>query len=173
MTGRLSISLAFSSDGRELATISMRGFISGRRGMVPSEVKLWDLESRRELRTINCDGTCAAFSPDGKLLAIGTYDGTVKIWARDSGEEIRTCAGHSGTVTVVRFSPDGQRIVSGSADQTIKVWDVVTGLAAITLRGHTGPITDIALDGTGRRIASASEDGTVRVWEALDDASGH
>jgi hypothetical protein len=55
-----------------------------------------------------------AFSPDGKILASGSEDNTIKLWEVNSGRELRTLRGHSGPVNSVVFSPDGQSLASGS-----------------------------------------------------------
>jgi WD40 repeat protein len=63
-----------------------------------------------------------AFSPDGRRLASGSIDQTVKVWDAASGKELLTFRGHSREVNSVAFSPDGRRL-AGIFDQTIKVWD--------------------------------------------------
>ena len=64
------------------------------------------------------------FSPDGKTIASGSNDKTIKLWDSQSGTELKTLAEHREGVTSVAFSPDGKTIASGSADKTIKLWDV-------------------------------------------------
>ena len=68
-----------------------------------------------------------SFSPDGKRLASGSSDQTVKVWDAATGQETLTLKGHTSVVASVAFSPDGKRIVSGSGDQTLKVWDASSG----------------------------------------------
>ncbi len=62
------------------------------------------------------------FSADGKMLASGSFDGTVKLWAVATGEELAFFHGHTRAVTALAFAPDGRKIASGSHDQTVRIW---------------------------------------------------
>ncbi|MFL5339594.1 MAG: WD40 repeat domain-containing protein [Gemmataceae bacterium] len=64
-----------------------------------------------------------AYSEDGRLLARGGEDRTIRIWDGRTGREVGSFTGHRGSLMSVSFSPDGRRLVSGSADTTALVWD--------------------------------------------------
>jgi WD40 repeat protein len=68
-----------------------------------------------------------SFSHDGKILATGSLDKTVKLWNVETGKEIRTLLGHQYSVESVSFSHDDKILATGSDDNTIKLWNRGTG----------------------------------------------
>jgi WD40 repeat protein len=77
--------------------------------------------------------SCIAFSSDGKLIASGGFDNTIKLWVSETGLLLRTFTGHSGYVHSVLFSDDGKKIISRGSDATIRFWDIASGRVIRTL----------------------------------------
>jgi WD40 repeat protein/uncharacterized caspase-like protein len=122
--------------------------------------------------------TSVAFSPDGRTLASGSYDTTIKLWEVASGRELRSLIGHTNAVTSVAFSPDGRSVASGSFDHTIKLWEVATGRELVTFTGHRDGVNSVAFSPDGRTLASGSYDTTIKLWEVatgreLSTLTGH
>jgi WD40 repeat protein len=101
-------------------------------------------------------------SPDGKIIATASQDGTVKLWNPD-GAELQTLNGHKGTVFAVSFSPDGQTLATAGGDKTVKLW-TVEGQLKQTLIGHSAAVRDVKFTPDGQQIISGSEDQTVKLW---------
>jgi WD40 repeat protein/DNA-binding SARP family transcriptional activator/energy-coupling factor transporter ATP-binding protein EcfA2 len=157
-------SIAFSADGKRLATASS-----------DKTAKVWDALTGKELLTLtgHTDSLLlndVTFSPDGMRIATASFDKTAKVWDGLTGNELLTLSGHTDQLWGVAFSPDGTRLATASLDKTAKVWDAYTGKELLTLAGNTGGIVGIAFSPDGKRLVTGSwSDDTAhaaRVWDA-------
>jgi WD40 repeat protein len=119
-----------------------------------------------------CDSVvrAAAFSRDGKLLAVGTQGygitrPTVFLYDLETGAEVRRLLGHYGEIVAVAFGSDGKTVYSAAWDNTIRFWDVATGKETKQLK-HEGVIEGMVLTPDGASLISCSQDGTIRRWDA-------
>lgn len=151
--------LAYSPDGRILATASLDG-----------TVRLFDTTSWRLVGQPLAGHTGwvmrVTFSPDGTMLATGGgQDNLVMLWDVATQQQIGTLTGHAAAINGLTFSHDGQQLYSGSADSTVLTWDVATQtIAGPAWVGHSGGVTHLNLSPDGTLLATADAIGDIILW---------
>ncbi len=166
-------SVAFSSDGRMIATGYGRTIPAATGFLFNGSAYLWDTATGQQ--HIGLDGhlgslTGVVFNPDGRTVATASRDSTARIWDVATGRELKVLEGHTDDVNSIAFSPDGGVIAtaSGPWDGTVRFWDVTTGQALSVLDWQSDGITGVAFSPDGHAIATATRswDGIVRIRDA-------
>lgn len=153
----------FSPDGKILALATTDS--------VSSALDLRNVASGKLIRTIKCKSSLdspmmASFSPEGKVLAVGTDK--IELWEVATGKFLRSLPRDKavGVVAPHLFSADGKVLASaGSGDGTIKLQDVATGKVVHTFKGHHRAVRTLAFSPDGKWLVSCGTDGTSLVWD--------
>jgi len=152
--------VAFSRDGKLLAAACGEPGLFGR--TVVWDTKTWkvvaDFKGHRDGLYV------VAISPNGKLLATGSYDQKIKLWDLQKKREVRQLDGHNGPVHDLAFHPSGKVLASASGDRTVKLWDVATGKRLVTLGQPEKAQYALAFSPDGRRLIAGGVDNRIRVW---------
>lgn len=154
-------SLAFSPDGAVIAGAGYRQ---------PGTVCLWEVATGQEVPlTTTPPGngyTCITFSPDGRFLALGCHDQTVRLWEITTGKEHRVLGEVWAQQPEVRigalaFSDDGKSLAASVGGQ-VRVWEIVTGKERCQV---TAGATCLCFSPDGLRLATGHGDTTALVWD--------
>ena len=166
-TGRLLRRFTGHADAVEALCLSVDGTCLVTAGDDKKAI-LWDVRSQKMLRKFGAPGEIwsAAFSPNGKRLALANLRKTAEVWDTDTGRLLTTLRGHTDWVTSLAFSPDGKRIATSSRDGVVKVWEAEAGRELLTLQAGPLQVSSVAFAPDGRRIAAVGKDGVMRIWDA-------
>lgn len=156
----LVFGVAFSPDGKTLATAGFDGF-----------VKLWDFPAGKEHGSLKAYSTddkkpvySVVFSPDGNLIATAGADSIIRVWDK-SGKQKHELKGHTNVVDALAFSPDNKTLASGAGDKDVRLWDAVAGKEIKKLGSHKESVYAVAFSPNGELLASTGNDGFIKIWE--------
>lgn len=153
----LTLSVAFSSDGKRIVTAGQRFF-----------VEVWDATTGTKLNALRVGpqlNYSAAISPDGKTLAAAGFF-KIATFDTESGRELQKFVTGEKTVmgTKVAFLADGQTLATSSWDRTVRLWESRSGKLLKTFRAHTGAVNSLAISNDGSQLFSASSDHSIMRW---------
>jgi len=164
---------ALSHDGKTLATWGQTDepVAPGGRNGNPI-LQLWDVATAKELRQITAEnGTPvnAAFSPDGRQLAVVESGSALSVWDVLRGTLIRRQAARSGSGAVMHYSPDGKTLVVGTSEGAVQTWEVSTGKRLDLSHGPESQLFAIAFV-DGKVLAAGIRNQALFLWDASSGA---
>ncbi len=110
--------------------------------------------------------TAVAFSPGGKTVLTGGFDGTARLSNAETGEPIGQPIRHTKMVGAVAFSPDGKTVLTGGDDRMARLWSAETGEPIGQPMRHGGRVVVLTFSSDGKTVLTASEDKAVWLWSA-------
>jgi serine/threonine protein kinase len=146
---------------------------------LPSQVENHDWQLSQTLTNkINSSINTVALSHNGKLLASGEDNKSIKLWDLNNQQLIANYTGHTQAITSVIFNDNDTILATASDDQTINLWDVNTLAKIHTFPGHTHAVKSLTFHPHKQILASGSWDKTIKIWDlntglGLDTLTGH
>jgi WD40 repeat protein len=127
LTGGHFTRVAYAADGRTLATVRANPAYD-QYGHAAGFVQLWSASNGTQIAQLDVnDAVSVAFSPDNRILATGSFDGTLRLWEIASGKLLFEIGAHTESIQRVAFTSDGTRLISASLDGTISQWGISAG----------------------------------------------
>ena len=127
-----------------------------------------DTETSDTFRT-HCSGEFAVygapFLPGGTRVAIGTDQGSLKIFTPEGPSQGPACEGHNAAIAALEFSPDGTLLASADVSGALKIWLGSNCRVYLDIDVHRAPIMALVFSPDGRFLASGDSDGTVHIWD--------
>jgi WD40 repeat protein len=159
-------SLALAPDCQVLAEASSE-FVGGKEIWRGGKIVVWDVLAGRHKAILNAhskDVNSLAMTQDGKFLASGSADASVKLWDTEKGRLHLDLGKQGAEVNAVAFAPDGKTLASGMHSHEVKLWDTATGNVKLTLRAGGSPILKLAWSLEGRVLAASGCE-IVELWD--------
>jgi WD40 repeat protein len=133
-----------------------------------TDVRVWEAETGAlRYPPLRHRDTChdVQFSPDGRSMALASYDGSVRVRDLATGTVLAELPAHPDQVYSASFSPDGRLLATACRDRAVRVWDWQAGRLACPPFEHEQDAMAATFTPDGRWVLSVSFDGTARAWD--------
>jgi WD40 repeat protein len=151
-------SLAFSPDGKQLASADEKGML-----------RVWNPSTGKRLRRMQAHQGpvyALAYSPEGERILSAGADCLVRSWDVGTGEAVGYISGLAGVPRCLRYDRKGHWLTWGGDDSKITLWDREKEEAVTTPSGHEDIVFRVAYTLDGRRVVTGSRDATAAIWDA-------
>ncbi len=195
-TGEFGTTVAFwePRTGKRIASLNLTGTVrevnyapDGRMAAACGDGTVYVMQDHRILRQMighEREALSAVFTPDGKTLATGAQDATIRIWNPDTGVPLGILRPHESledtpeAVLAIAHSPDGRFVVTTHEDTSVRLREAATGKFLKSLKGHDDVVSAVAFSPDSKTLATGSYDQTVKLWnvetaELLRTLKGH
>ncbi|XP_049326021.1 telomerase protein component 1-like isoform X1 [Astyanax mexicanus] len=146
-----------SSDRKLFATVSL-----------DFSLKVWSSRGLQQVAFLlqPSPPNCVTFDPAGILVAVGCWDGAVRVWKWIDKQEHKTLIGHGSSVRCVRFCSSSYLLCSGSLDGEVRLWSLPAENCMWRRQAHCGSVEALSFLADEEIMLSAGRDGTVHLWSA-------
>ena len=162
--------MLFSPDGKTIAS----------RATNATAIHLWDVETGKSAKVlgdqpvagqpfgrvyVQQNSATLAFSPDGKAIAEGLQNNSVRLWDVATGKETLPVSGHQGGISSLAVSPDGKTLTTFGADDTVRQWDIASGRETAQFKLPPAGVNAL-LSADGKTVVAGAPNNAVTVWDA-------
>ena len=158
-------------------TRSVRGCAADASGKVlvsvswDTNIRVWNGQTGKPVCSLstwggrNCPLNCVAFHPTSdQFIAVGSWDGTIRLWDTFNKKRVKVLKGHSTSVQACVYAPSGRYIVSASLNGEVKIWSIKSGSSVGNIVGHCHPVNALSFTPNGQYLITGSSDQLVKIW---------
>jgi WD40 repeat protein len=150
------------------AVISSNGKLLATRNGKDSAVRVWETTTGKQLLEVRHDrfNPGLAFSPDGRVLFVGSLDGKVHRWEVATSNQLLPLSVGQRPVEAIAASPDGKLLAAAGGGEPIRLWDLAADRLRVELIGRSAPDMSLAFSPDGKMLVTLTGYDSPRLWDA-------